>query len=441
MNAITPRLCGNDALLAAARAVIAGGGSSNMRNLGIQDPLVVDRAMGARLWDVEGNELIDVNMGYGPHLFGYADAEVVGAVSERLRLGAMTGIIHRLDPQAGELISALMPSVEQVRFANSGTEAITSAIRLARFHTDRTLVVTFEGHYHGWSDTLLRGAITAGSTGQHGRTELHAAPGTNPEALWHTVQLPWNDTDALTRFFADRGAEVAAVICEPICANAGVVHPLPGFLAQLAQLAADNGALVVFDEVITGFRVSRGGAQELLGIRPDISIISKVLGGGFPVAAFGASREIMNPLARNEAFHGGVYSGNHAAVQAVVSMLGKIQRSPSVYTDLEESCSHLEKKLRDSFAEAGRHVRIARAGSVMSVAVLSGPQTGLEAYDAAMDAIDFAAHRRFQGHCQRGGLYFHPNPLEPWFLSSAHSREDMDRIVDVVALGLRALAE
>ena len=253
---------------------------------------------------------------------------------------------------------------------------------------------------------------------------MHAAPGTNPEALWHTVQLPWNDTDALTRFFADRGAEVAAVICEPICANAGVVHPLPGFLAQLAQLAADNGALVVFDEVITGFRVSRGGAQELLGIRPDISIISKVLGGGFPVAAFGASREIMDPLARNEAFHGGVYSGNHAAVQAVVSMLGKIQRSPSVYTDLEESCSHLEKKLRDSFAEAGRHVRIARAGSVMSVAVLSGPQTGLEAYDAAMDAIDFAAHRRFQGHCQRGGLYFHPNPLEPWFLSSAHSRED-----------------
>ncbi|WP_371666581.1 aspartate aminotransferase family protein [Streptomyces sp. NBC_00289] len=428
----------NTELLEATRTVIAGGSSSNMRNLGIQDPLVIDRAQGARIWDIEGNELIDVNMGYGPHLFGFADPDVVEPVAERLRLGAMTGIIHRLDHQAGELISALIPSIEQVRFANSGTEAITSALRLARFTTGRNLIVTFEGHYHGWSETVLRDPITTDSEGE--RDGLRGAPGMIPEALHHTVQLPWNDVDALTAVFTEHGSDIAAVICEPICANAGLVHPLPGFLERLADLTAEHGALLIFDEVITGFRVSRGGAQELLGVRPDLTIVSKVLGGGFPVAAFGGSRRLMRPLASNQAFHGGVYSGNHAAMQAVVSMLQKIQGHDSAYDDLERSCAFLEKSLRSVFAEAGYGVRIARAGSVMSVALLNSPQQGLEAYDAAMNAIDFPTHRRFQLHCQRLGLYFHPNPLEPWFLSTAHSDADLDRIVDVIVRSLRALS-
>jgi len=423
----------SERLLAATHAVVAGGGSSNMRNLGIQAPLVVDRSAGCRIWDVDGNELVDVNMGYGPHLFGYADTDVLGAVARRLEFGAITGMPHRLDHQAGELLAATVPAIEQVRFANSGTEAIASALRLARFLTGRTVVVTFEGHYHGWSETVLRkAAITnAGAAGTNGA--LPGAPGMIPEALAHTVQLPWNDPAALEAVFATRGHEIAAVIVEPVCGNAGLVHPLPGFLQLAASLAARNGALLVFDEVITGFRVALGGAQELLGIRPDLTIVSKVLGGGFPVAAFGGSKEIMAPLARNEAFHAGVFAGNHAAVAAVVAMLGKLRRNPSVYGTLEVTGDYLEQRLAETFGVAGRHARIARCGSVLSVALLTDAQRDDPRYDAGVRHIDFAAHRRLQLRCQDAGLYFHPNPLEPWFLSTAHTPDVLDAVVSIVS--------
>lgn len=425
-------------LLDATRAVIAGGGSSNMRNLGIQLPLVIDRSAGCRIWDVEGNELIDVNMGYGPHVFGYADPDVLGVVAQQLRRGVVTGIPHRLDHEAGELIAATVPSIEQVRFANSGTEAIASTLRLARFHTGRNLVVTFEGHYHGWSETILRkAAITSGGTDVD--TVVPGAPGMIPSAMSYTLQLPWNDTPALERLFAERGDEIAAVILEPICGNQGVVHPLPGFLRRVASLAAAHGALLVFDEVITGYRVALGGAQELFGVRPDLTILSKVLGGGFPVAAFGGSREMMAPLARNEAFHAGVFAGNHAAVAAIVAMVGKLRRDPTVYATLEAIGDRLERQLNVAFAAAGRPARIARAGSVMSVALLREPQDTEPAYDAGVRLIDFPAHRRFQELCQQDGLYFHPNPLEPWFLSTAHTPDVLDHVVAIIEGALARL--
>ncbi|GII54379.1 glutamate-1-semialdehyde 2,1-aminomutase [Planotetraspora thailandica] len=425
----------SEQLLDATRAVIAGGGSSNMRNLGVTTPLVLDRSAGCRLWDVEGNELIDVNMGYGPHLFGYADPDVLGVVAQQLRLGAITGIPHRLDHQAGELIAATVPTIEQVRFANSGTEAITSALRLARHLTGRSGVVTFEGHYHGWSETVLRKmAIT--SNGEDPQGAVPGAPGMIPSALSHTFQLPWNDVAALERLFTEHGTEIAAVILEPICGNAGVVQPLPGFVKQIAELTARHGALLVFDEVITGYRVALGGAQELLGVRPDLTILSKVMGGGFPVAAFGGSKEILAPLARNEAFHAGVFAGNHAAMAAVVAMVSKLSRDPSVYDTLNVLSSYLEQRLAAAFADAGRHVRITRAGSVMSIALLTGPQKTESDYDAAVPLIDFTAHRRFQILCQEAGVYFHPNPLEPWFLSTAHTPDVLDAVVDAVQKSL-----
>ncbi len=428
----------SEQLLEATREVIAGGGSSNMRNLGIQTPLVLDRSAGCRIWDVEDNALIDVNMGYGPHLFGYADPDVLGVVAERLRLGAVTGIPHRLDHEAGELIAAAVPTIEQVRFANSGTEAITSALRLARFVTGRTVVVTFEGHYHGWSETVLRKAAIT-NDGASALGAVPGAPGMIPEALAHTLQLPWNDPGALDDLFAARGDQIAAVILEPVCGNAGLVHPLPGFLERIADLAARHGALLVFDEVITGFRVALGGAQELLSIRPDLTIVSKVLGGGFPVAAFGGSKEIMAPLARNEAFHAGVFAGNHAAVTAVVAMIGKLRGNPSVYDTLDLAGGYLEQRLTEVFAAAGHNVRIARCGSVMSVALLTGAPDSDPAYDASVALIDFAAHRRLQLLCQEAGLYFHPNPLEPWFLSTAHTPDVLDTVVGTVRESLARL--
>lgn len=436
VNITTPAT--NGQLLDATRKVIAGGGSSNMRNLGIQTPLVLDRASGCRIWDVEGNELLDVNMGYGPHLFGYADPDVMDAVAERLRLGAVTGIPHRLDHEAGELIAATVPTVEQVRFAQSGSEAIASTLRLARFVTGRNLVVTFEGHYHGWSETVLRKAAIT-NNGEGSRGAVPGAPGMIPEALAHTLQIPWNDPEALDAVFSAHGGEIAAVILEPICANAGVVLPRPGFVERIADLTARHGALLVFDEVITGFRVALGGAQELLSVRPDLTILSKVLGGGFPVAVFGGSREMMEPLARNEAFHAGVYAGNHAAVSAVVAMLGKLRGNPSVYDTLETDGAYLERRLTEVFAAANRPVRIARCGSVMSVALLTeSPETDLR-YDAAVPFIDFAAHRRLQLLCQEAGLYFHPNPLEPWFLSTAHTRDELDTVVHTIGESLARL--
>ncbi len=428
----------NTLLLEANKRVIAGGGSSNMRNMGILTPLVLDRASGSHFWDVEGNELIDVNMGYGPHLLGYADPDIVAAVAAQLSLGAVTGIPHRLDRQAGELIAATVPSIEQVRFANSGTEAIASALRLARFVTGRTLVITFEGHYHGWSETVLRKAAIT-NDGQNTRETLPGAPGMIPEALAHTLQLPWNDPTALERAFSEHGNRVAAVILEPVCANAGVVPPAPGFLSRVADLTRGNGALLVFDEVITGFRLDLGGAQRKYGIQPDLTILSKVLGGGFPVAAFGGSRDIMAPLARNEAFHAGVYAGNHAAISAVVATLGKLQADPSLYDRLEEESASFERALGSAFTEAGRHVRIARAGSVLSVALLTGAPGPDAEYHALVTQTDFAAHRRLQVLCQEAGVYFHPNPLEPWFVSTAHTPADLANVVDAISRSLAAL--
>jgi glutamate-1-semialdehyde 2,1-aminomutase len=403
-----------------------------MRALGIPIPLVVREAQGCRLRDVEGNVLIDLNMGYGPHLFGYVDQDVVGDIADQFTRGHMTGLPHELDCDAGSLIAELVPSVEQVRFANSGTEAVTSAVRLARASTGRSLVLTFGGHYHGWSETLLRASGTAAD-----RPLVAGAPGMIPEALDHTLQVPWNDRQALESVFGKHGDRIAAAILEPVRVNSGVAPPVPGFLDHVRELTSRHGALLIFDEVITGFRVATGGAQERYGVQPDLTVLSKVLGGGFPVAAFGGSRQTMTPLARNEAFHAGVYAGNHAAIRAVVSMLSKIRRSPQTYARLEEISAYAEQRLTETFSAAGRPVLITRVGSVMSVATLGRSP---ERLPTGTPVVDFATHRDLQMRCQRAGVYFHPNPLEPWFLSTAHLRTDIDEAVDIIEEALRQLA-
>ncbi|MBX9389734.1 aspartate aminotransferase family protein [Streptomonospora nanhaiensis] len=402
------------------RDVVAGGVSSNMRARGVAAPLVVDSAAGARIRDVEGNELIDANMGYGPHIFGYADRDVTEHVAARFRCGHLTGLPHRLDHEAAELVAELVPGVEQLRFANSGTEALMSAVRLARTLTGRTLVLTFGGHYHGWSETLLR---TRECDGYRPRP---LAPGMIPEAMAHTLQVGWNDAAAVEAVFEEHGGELAAVLCEPVLANAGVVAPAPGFLELLRERTRSSGALLVFDEVITGFRVSRGGAQELYGVVPDLTVLSKVMGGGFPVAAFGGPRQAMKPLAQLEAFHAGVYAGNHAAMAAVAASLAKVRSLPGLYTELEALGAYAEARVHEAAAAAQRTLQVRRVGSVMSVA-LTSPATG---------AVDPDGHRRLQIACQGRGVYFHPIPDEPWFLSTAHTRSDIDTIADVLAESL-----
>ena len=426
----------------AIREVIAGGVSSSMRAQAIPEPLVVERAKGDRIWDVEGRELIDLNMGYGPHLFGYAEPELAAALAQQLTEGSMTGLPHRVDLEAGELVARLVPSIDQVRFANSGTEAITSVLRLARAATGRMKVLTFEGHYHGWSETILRaGKATFHEAAPEGTAPQPGALGMIPEALDYTLQIPWNDLPALRAVFEAHGDELAMVICEPVMANACVVPPVPGQLEELRELCDLYGAWLVFDEVITGFRLGVGGAQERYGIMPDLTVLSKVMGGGVPVAAFGGSRGKMAMLADHRAMHMGVYAGNHFSVRATATNMRKIERDPQVYERLEQSGDHFEQQLNAMFAELNRLALVSRVGSLFSVSLLSRPADLSRGPRAAAQAMDFAAHRAWQIAAQERGVYFHPSPIEPWFLSTAHSAEDLDQVLAVLRDALVSVPE
>ncbi len=423
----------NHQALERIRAVVAGGGSSNMRNLGVPRPLVVSAARGCHITDVEGAELIDLNMGYGPHIFGYNDQDVLGRIAAQMQRAHMTGLPSDLDAHAAELIGTLVRSMEQVRFANSGTEAVASTLRLARATTGRNHVVTFEGHYHGWSETIIRKVAP-----ELGPREVRpGAPGMIPEALRYTLQVPWNDAEALEELLNRTGRTVAAVILEPVLANDGVSAPADGFLKRVRELTTRHGALLIFDEVISGFRVAAGGAQARYGVSPDLTVVSKVLGGGFPVAAFGGSRQMMAPLARNEALHAGVYAGNHLAMSAVTASLEKILANPSLYESLEQIGQHVEQRLRDGAARSSTDVTIERVGSIVGFGLL---EDGLgQPGEAGRPRPRFAmqAHRDLQMRCQDRGVYFHPNPREPWFLSTAHTRPILDKAIDVIVDELR----
>jgi glutamate-1-semialdehyde 2,1-aminomutase len=253
-----------------------------------------------------------------------------------------------------------------------------------------------------------------------------------PEALAHTIEVPWNDLPALRAAFEAHGERLAAVICEPVMANACVVPPAPGQLEELRALCDRWGAWLIFDEVITGFRVERGGAQERYGVMPDLTVLSKVMGGGVPVAAFGGPRHRMAMLADHRALHLGVYAGNHMSVRAVVTMVEKIENSPDIYEQLEKHGSYLEHQLGSVFAELKRPALVSRVGSLLSVSLLRRTVDLSRGPRVAAQAMDFAAHRALQIRAQRMGVYFHPSPIEPWFLSTAHSLEDLDRVVAVV---------
>jgi glutamate-1-semialdehyde 2,1-aminomutase len=423
----------NDAALLRIERVVAGGGSSNMRNRGTPRPLVVASAHGCYVDDVEGHRLIDLNMGYGPHLYGYGDEVVAGAIYEQLRSCPMTGLPHLLEAEAAELICALVPSVDQVRFANSGTEAVASALRLARLVTGRQQILTFEGHYHGWSETVWRGDSRL-PDGQ-----LRAAPGAIPRALGCTLEVPWNAPAALEAAFENHGQDIAGVIVEPVSANCGVRPPAPGFLEKIRELTARHGALLVFDEVITGFRLGAGGAQELFGVLPDVTVVSKVMGAGFPVAAFGGSASVMEPLASNLALHAGVYAGNHLAMRAVVTRLRRIQDDVGTYGELAASSEHVVQNLAALASGRALSVDVRAAGSIVEMAVV-GP-SGSDRHGDPSDArrvteFEWEAHRLLQMYCQEHGVYFHPDPRVPWFLSTVHSRDVIDTALDVIRAGL-----
>jgi glutamate-1-semialdehyde 2,1-aminomutase len=405
----------SEALADEARGLIPGGVNSPvraMRALG-REPIFVERGEGCELVDVDGNRYVDWVCSWGPLILGHADPDVVAAVREAAGRGTSFGAPTEAEVRLAAEVAERFDAVEMMRMVNSGTEAAMSALRLARAVTGRDAIVKFAGAYHGHSDGLLAeggsGLATQG---------IPASPGVTRAQAADTIVVAWNDREAVRRALAE--GPVAAIIAEPIAANMGVVPPGEGFLDALRELAGEHGALLILDEVITGFRVARGGAQELYGVRADITVMGKVLGGGLPAAAYGGSRELMERVApAGDVYQAGTLSGNPLGTAAGLATLRKLDAA--AYARLAELTERLAHGLRD--AATGHHVQ------VISVPGLVTPFFSPEPVGdfAAASACDLDAHARFCRALLERGVYPPPSQFEAWFVSLAHDEEAIDR--------------
>lgn len=407
---------------------VAGGESSYARLRAGQE-LVIEEARGATIRDLDGNAYIDFCMGYGVNLFGHAPDFVWEAVEETVaRVGWHTAFPHRLAGEAAELVADLVPGIEQLRFANSGTEATQAAVRLARAATGRELVIKFEGHYHGWADHVAAG-IGPASAARPARPDSAGIPSGVMDSLWNVT---WNDPAALAEAIAVAGERLAAVICEVVPGSGGVLEPRPGYLEQLVTATRAAGALVIFDEVMTGFRLAAGGAQERYGVTPDITALGKVIGGGTAVAAFGGSRELMRWEADNRVVHGGTYTGSPLGLAAAAAVLRRIAAEPGLYDVLEVSSARLAAGIESAFAESGVDGHVRRVGSMLQPFLAARPR------DEPRDVNDAAALQpaaRYLAFCdglEARGVYVHRYPLGRWFVSLAHGDGEIEATLEAV---------
>lgn len=376
-------------------------------------PLVLERGAGAHVWDVDGREYIDYVGSWGPLILGHAHPAVVEAVKKAVEKGATFGAPTELEAELAELVIGAVPSIEMVRFVSSGTEATMSALRLARGTTGREKVIKFAGGYHGHADYLLAsagsGVLTMGQPD---------SPGVPAASAAMTIVVPYNDLTAVEHAFAGHHREIAAVIVEPVAANMGVVVPAPGFLEGLRRLASEHGALLIFDEVITGFRVAYSGYQSICGVLPDITCLGKIVGGGLPVGAYGGSRELMEHMAPvGPIYQAGTLSGNPLAMAAGIATLKEL-RKPGLYDRLE-ACS---AKLAAGLAGLGY---LSRANSLMTVFLQPGPVLNYE--DARRS--DTEQYARFFHHMLENGIYLAPSQFETIFVSAAHAEGDIDKTI------------
>jgi glutamate-1-semialdehyde 2,1-aminomutase len=413
-------------LFASALQRIPGGVNSPVRAFrGVGgEPFFVDHAAGARIRDVDGNEYIDYVGTWGPAILGHAPSVVVEAVRKAARHGLSYGIPNPLEVEMAQLICEWVPSVEKVRMVNSGTEATMSCVRLARGFTGRDKIVKFEGCYHGHVDSLL---VRAGSGAlTHGQPDSAGVPGALAEL---TLTLPFNDVEALEKTFAEEGREIAAIIVEPFPANAGLIPPLPGYLEKLREVCTANGALLIFDEVMTGFRVAKGGVQELTGVMPDLTAMGKVIGGGLPVGAFGGRADIMDHLSPDgPVYQAGTLSGNPLAMAAGLAQLRELERI-NAWATLENLGAQFEEATRRALAAGGKNHAFYRLGSMFCLFFTEGPVRNL----AEAKKSDTAAFARFFHLCLDRGVYFAPSQFETGFISTAHTAEDIARTAEVAA--------
>ncbi|PTX59376.1 glutamate-1-semialdehyde 2,1-aminomutase [Melghirimyces profundicolus] len=415
-----------------AKQYIPGGVNSPVRAFKNVDmtPVFIERGEGSRVFDEDGNEYIDYICSWGPLILGHAHPAVVEAVREAAVKGTSFGTPTRIETKMARLVTEAVPSVEVVRMVNSGTEATMSALRLARAYTKRNKILKFEGCYHGHSDSLL---IKAGSG--VATLGLPDSPGVPENTGRHTLTVPYNDLDSTRVAFQKFGHDIAAVIVEPVAGNMGVVPPEPGFLEGLRRLTRHYGSLLIFDEVMTGFRVDYHGAQGRYGVKPDLTTMGKVIGGGMPVGAYGGSREIMDLVApTGPVYQAGTLSGNPIAMAAGYATLTELKK-PGTYEQLEERAARLEEGLSQNAEEAGIPYHINRVGSMVCL-FFTGEK--VIRYEQAKTA-DTAMFARYFRRMMEQGISIPPSQFEGMFVSTAHTEEDIERTIEANRNALKQL--
>lgn len=416
----------SSALFSEAEQVIPGGVNSPVRAFKAVGgtPIFVKSAKGAYLYDEDGNQLIDYINSWGPMILGHAHQPVVDAITERVQLGTSFGMPTELETKIAQLAISMVPNVDKIRFVNSGTEACMSAIRLARGYTKRDKIIKFAGCYHGHSDSFLiqagSGAVTFGSPN---------SPGVTQGTAKDTLLANYNDVENVKALFDANPNEIAAIIIEPVAGNMGCVPPINGFLEQLRLLCDANGTLLIFDEVMTGFRLAKGGVQELFNIKADIVCFGKVIGGGLPVGAFAARNEIMNFLAPlGPVYQAGTLSGNPLAMAAGLTMLQELNDNPDVFTRLEEKTVYLEKGIRKVLTDNEIVFTINRVGSMISVHFDERPVVD---FQTAKNGDNETFKKFFHGLLAEG-VYIAPSAYETWFITDALTYEDLDFTINAI---------
>ena len=409
-----------------AEKVIPGGVNSPVRAFkGVGGtPVFVKSAKGAYLFDEDGNRLIDYINSWGPMILGHAHAPVINAITERAKLGTSFGMPTQLETEIAALAISMVPNIDKIRFVNSGTEACMSSIRLARGFTNRDKIIKFAGCYHGHSDSFLIQAGSGLST-----FGVPNSPGVTKGTAKDTLLADFNDLNSVTKLFRDNPNEIAAIIVEPVAGNMGCIPPAKGFLEGLRELCDEHNSILIFDEVMTGFRLAKGGVQELLGVNADLICFGKVIGGGLPVGAFAGRNEIMNFLAPiGPVYQAGTLSGNPLAMAAGLAMLTELNENQDVFQRLAEKTAYLEKGIQNVLSENNLIFTINRIGSMISVHFSENPVVDFETAKAG----DNKTFKKFFHGLLKEGIYIAPSAYETWFITDALSYEDIDFTIQAI---------
>jgi len=420
-------------LFSRAQKILVGGVNSPVRAFRAVGgtPLIIERASGSRLWDADGREYLDYICSWGALILGHADPDVVSAIADQAARGTSYGMTSPLEIELGERISRAASSVERIRFVSSGTEATMSAIRAARAFTKRDLILKFEGGYHGHADSFLSEAGSGLAT-----LGISSSPGVPSGFAELTLNAPYNNPAAVEHLFGQHGSKIAAVIVEPVAANMGVVPPAADFLEGLRKITDRYGALLIFDEVITGFRLTYGGAQKVFNVTPDMTVLGKIIGGGLPAAAYGGRHDVMDLISPlGPVYQAGTLSGNPLAMRAGLATLPKLE-APGFYATLNKKVQRLADGLRAALRETGLPGQVNSIGSLITLFFTSG---AVSDYSGAKKA-DTARFAAFFREMLSRGILLPPSQFEALFVSSAHSDDDIDRTVSAAREGLRNLS-